>query len=464
MATLSSNSAQLLYGSRVYEVLQYYYAPVTGGSTFRDNLYGFIGNVIPWDDEQNPPTPTQDQKTIKTYFKNIIAFKKIQSSDISPVVPKVDWTANTVYDYYDDETDILELDSNGILTKKFYAKNKFDQVFKCLGNAQGGLSTVEPQFLPGSYSSNFIIYGADGYKWKYMYTIDVGVKQKFTDSNWMPVAVSSTMPNPISKPSIGVGSVDVVNVSNTGIGYVAGGVTVTITGDGTGATATPTVNNAGYLTDVIVTNAGSNYTYANVVFTVSSTAPTPTKLAVASAPVSPVGGHGLDPISELGCNHVMITSEYNKDENGFVPTDLSFRQIGLILNPTAYSTNPYSANGTIYDATTHLLVSTGINNFVSGQFIYQGSNAVNNSFSGTIASFDSANNVVKVINTQGTPSINYPIIQDGNGPIQAVTRTLLQVFPTDIILNSGYMLYIENRSGVQRSYDGIEQFRLVLRF
>jgi len=464
MATLSSNSAQLLYGSRVYEVLQYYYAPVTGGSTFRDNLYGFIGNVIPWDDEQNPPTPTQDQKSIKTYFKNIIVFKKIQSSDISPVVPKVDWTANTVYDYYDDETDILELDSNGILTKKFYAKNKFDQVFKCLGNAQGGLSTVEPQFLPGSYSSNFIIYGADGYKWKYMYTIDVGVKQKFTDSNWMPVAVSSTMPNPISKPSIGVGSVDVVNVSNTGIGYVAGGVTVTITGDGTGATATPTVNNAGYLTDVIVTNAGSNYTYANVVFTVSSAAPTPTTLAVASAPVSPVGGHGLDPISELGCNHVMITSEYNKDENGFVPTDLSFRQIGLILNPTAYSTNPYSANGAIYDATTHLLVSTGINNFVSGQFIYQGSNAVNNSFSGTIASFDSANNVVKVINTQGTPSINYPIIQDGNGPIQAVTRTLLQVFPTDIILNSGYMLYIENRSGVQRSYDGIEQFRLVLRF
>jgi hypothetical protein len=464
MATLSSNSAQLLYGSRVYEVLQYYYSPVTGGSTFRDNLYSFIGNVIPWDDEENPPTPTQDQKTIKSYFKNIITFKKVQSSDISPVVPRVDWTSGTVYDYYDDQTDIFQLDSAGNLIKKFYVKNKFDQVFKCLGNAQGGVSTVEPQFLPGSYSNNLTVYGADGYKWKYMYTIDIGVKQKFTDPYWMPVAASATMPNPISKPSIGLGSIDVVNIANTGIGYVAGAVTVTITGDGTGATATATVNNAGYLTDVLVATAGSNYTYANVVFTVSSTAPTPIKLATATAPVSPVGGHGSDPISELGCNHVMVTSEYNKDENGIVPTDLSFRQIGLILNPTAYSTHPYSANASIYNATTQLLVSTGINNFVSGQLIYQGSSSSNSSFSGTIASFDSANNIVKVINTKGTPSINYPIIQDGNGPIQSATRTLIQVFSPDIVLNSGYMLYIENRSGVQRSYDSIEQFRLVLRF
>jgi hypothetical protein len=32
----------------------------------------------------------------------------------------------------------------------------------------------------------------------------------------------------------------------------------------------------------------------------------------------------------------------------------------------------------------------------------------------------------------------------------------------NFVLNSGYLAFIENRTGVQRSSDGIEQFRFVL--
>jgi hypothetical protein len=78
MAT-SNTSAQLLSGSKIFEILQYYYSPSTGNPS---SLYAFIGRVTPWPDEANPPVPTQDQRSIKDIFKDIIAAKLITSSDI----------------------------------------------------------------------------------------------------------------------------------------------------------------------------------------------------------------------------------------------------------------------------------------------------------------------------------------------------------------------------------------------
>jgi hypothetical protein len=375
----------------------------------------------------------------------------------------VDWTSGTVYDYYSDTSNMISLNNENLLSRKFYVRNKFDQVFKCLWNANGAISTSEPQFLPGTYDPAFIFYGSDGYKWKYLYSIDNGIKQKFLDVDWIPTPLADIFPNPIT-PSTGLGGVDVINVTNSGSGYVANGVTVVITGDGSGAEAVPSVNAAGYITDVTVTNSGSNYTNADISFSVPPQYPTPNTVATAIAPIAPVGGHGFDPISEFGCNHVMISVEFDKGEERKVPTDLTFHQIGMILNPIASSTYPRPANESVYDTTTHLVVSAGINDFVSGQTIYQGPSSINPTYSATVASFDIGNNVVKVINTFGTPRLNYPLLQDANGPIPSATRTLLQEIPPDFVLNSGYMLYIENRSGVTRSPDSIEQFRLVLKF
>jgi hypothetical protein len=133
MAT-SNTSAQLLPDSKVYEVLQYYYSP---SQVHETTLYAFIGRVTPWPDESNPPVPTQDQRSIKDIFKDIIATKLITSSDISPVIPRIDWDSGTVYDYYQDTEDMLAVDSDGIVISRFYVRNRFDQVFKCLWNNNG---------------------------------------------------------------------------------------------------------------------------------------------------------------------------------------------------------------------------------------------------------------------------------------------------------------------------------------
>ena len=91
MATFTANSTQLLYGSKVYEVLQYYYSPAGANAVtgLQNTLYAFIGDVDPWVDEYNPPAPTQDQYSIKQIYKNITLVQNKANSDISSQVVKL---------------------------------------------------------------------------------------------------------------------------------------------------------------------------------------------------------------------------------------------------------------------------------------------------------------------------------------------------------------------------------------
>jgi len=85
-------------------------------------------------------------------------------------------------------------------------------------------------------------------------------------------------------------------------------------------------------------------------------------------------------------------------------------------------------------------------------------------FKAKIVSFNPATNILKVINITGTPTANEVLVQESLSSGQAIIRTLLQVTDPDFIIYSGYMTYIENRTGVERSGDATEQFRVVLRF
>jgi hypothetical protein len=412
------------------------------------------------------PVPTEDQKTLKQIFKNMFVAKQINTSYISPVIQRIDWTSGVVYQYYRDDVDMLAKDANGVLLNNFYVKNRYDQVFKCLWNNNSGQSTIEPFFQPGTYNTNNVFTGTDGYKWKYIYTIDVGNKIKFMDSVWMPVSVGVNTPNPISSTA-GIGSIDAINVITSGSNYdpINAPISIVITGDGSGASANVVVT-GNTITDVTIGNPGSNYSYANVTFVTSGTQVG--SGAVAIAPVSPIGGHGYDPMSELGCNHTMFAVEFNGTEtiNGvdYVPIDIDYRQVGLLINPMAIDTFPNFANNAIYDLTTQVTVASGFGVYTSDEIVIQ--KDVNASsptfgqtvFTGTVLSFNTSTNVLKLINTSGTPLYNSTV----TGLSSKTSRTLLNVTTPKLIKFSGYVSYIENRSGVQRSVDGIEQFKFVL--
>ncbi len=456
---MSANNGIITYQNGAYQTSAVYYSPIASIATTGRPLgtfYCFLSRVESWPTEASPPAPTEDQKHLKDTFKNMFVAKKINSNDMTPVVERINWTSGEVYDYYRDDINMFARDTNGTILKRFYIKNRFDQVFKCLWNNNGGVVSTEPYFEPGTFNANQIFQGADDYKWKYMYTITSGNKQKFMDDAWMPVPVATRVPNPVSSFA-GRGSIDVINVINGGSGYdqTNATITVTVTGDGLYATANATVV-SGSISDIVVANTGSNYSYANV--TISSTLGSN---AVAIAPASPIGGHAYDPVTELGVRHVMMTARFTRDENGKLPTDIDFRQIGLLVNPYAYfGTATGFANADVYKITTDFVLSQGFGSYTPDEIVYQSPNGLltSSTFTATVLSFDVATNTLKLINTQGVAN-NSALIY---GATTGTARVVLQQQPSDFIPFSGYLTYLENREPVQRNADGSEIFKLVL--
>lgn len=457
---MSANTGILTYNNGIYQTSSVYYSPtaiipVTGKPV--GTIYCFLSKVEPWTNDNVPPIPAQDQKYLKQVFKNMFVAKKITTNDITPIIQRVDWVTGTVYDHYRDDIDMFELNESGIMIKRFYIKNRFDQVFKCLSNNKGGSSTKEPYFEPGTFNSNSIYQGTDNYKWKYMYTITSGLKEKFMDSSWMPVPYTSTTVNP-GATFAGAGDIEVINVTQGGSNYdpSLAAITVNITGDGLYATGNVVVS-GGAITDITIANTGSNYTYANVsiVSTVGSG-------ATAITYTSPIGGHSFNPMAELGVRHVMLSARFNKDESGNLPTDIDFRQVGLLVNPYArFGTIMDRANAEIYKTTTDFVVSTGFGAYTPDETVFESATTgllADATFTATVLSFDSTTNKVKLINTQGTAT-NSTVLY---GKTSGTARVVLQQQQTDFIPYSGYLTYLENRSAVQRSSDGSEQFKLVL--
>lgn len=451
-----ANKNLLTYNAKVTQVEQDYFAPVASVSGTQipvTTMYCFLARVLPWTVDNEPSVPYQDQKSLKSIYKNMFVVKKITSANISPVVQRIDWESGGTFDYYQDDVDMFQTDLNGFLIYDFYVRNKYDQVFKCLWNNNRGVTTDEPFFQPGSYGTDNVYTGSDGYKWKFMYTIDIGRKTKFMDSTWMPVPVVKTTPSP-NGLAAGFGDVEVINVVSTGSGYDPANATLTvvITGDGVGANATAKVVN-NEITDILVFNQGTNYTFANV--SINSTLGSG---ATFNAPISPIGGHGYDSVSELGCSRTMVTVEFNGSENDIIPIDIDYRQVGLLVNPTALSTSPNPANGTIYKTSTDIIVAPGFGIYGLDEVVFQGASLETATFSATVLTFDEAPNVIRLINTTGTIITNAPI----TGNNTKTTRTVLDYSTPDFVTFSGFLTYVENRESVQRSFDGIEQFKFVL--
>lgn len=114
------------------------------------------------------------------------------------------------------------------------------------------------------------------------------------------------------------------------------GPTVKITGDGANALGIATVNtavNSIYnIVGIDMIDAGIGYTQANVVIYANTSHGSGAK---ARAIISPVNGHGHDPVTELGGRYVGVSSKFDsiQNESFEFPGYGSFRQVGILENP-----------------------------------------------------------------------------------------------------------------------------------
>ena len=416
------------------------------GSQSPESYYLFIGRSMTWPiSDATPTTPTDRLYDENDAMQNIIALKKISSTFVSHAIPRYNWISGTTYYEYDDQ------DAN-LLSKQFYVLTDDLNLYKCI-KAGAGASVVKPT----GTSPSLGVPGGDGYQWKYMLTLTGGNVNKFLTSTFLPVSTltvdDSTLQWPVQEGAID-GGIHRIKVVSGGSGYVTK-PTVTITGNGTSCTVSSSDITlvGGVVTEILVQpeNCGSGYTHATVTITGGGASVN----AVARAVISPQGGHGSNPIKELGAYYIIIDAQLVANEgSGDFIVDNDFRQLGLIRNPIE------RVSGTVGTASTYSALTTLAYSNLTGSAFTKDLQVIGQT-SGAIAYIDSTDSgLIKVHQNETTGFKSFTIgetIQVG-----ASTATLNTITQPEIILNTGEIVYIENLSPVNRNISQTEDIKLVL--
>jgi hypothetical protein len=397
-------------------------------------MYLFIGKNTAFPNDNVPPTPVNSTANIEfTPWRDMYAAKRITTSDVTHAIERYDWTSGTVYDQYDDtDTNLMDDD--------FYVMTEDYNVYKVLSNANGTASTTKPS---GVSTSPFTT--ADGYIWKYMYTVTTAKALKFLTNDYIPVQTlasdDGTDQWDVQTAAVD-GGIHVIKVTAGGSGY-ATAPAVTITGDGTGATANSTIT-ANVVTSVTITAAGTGYTRASVAFASGA--------ATATAIISPKGGHGSNAVEELGGKFIMLNVRLDGNESNTFSTANEFRQVGIIRDPYTYGTTTRAVASSFRQSFKYQLSSiTGT--FTLDETITSGSNTASavefttpNLFTTLPVHLPFANTATVTGGTSGA-----------TGTIAAITTPGLQPYSGDII-------YVENRVPISRADDQIEDVKLIIQF
>jgi len=372
-------------------------------------LYAVLGRQLPFTQEPVAEAAIEtDKNKQRELWKQAIGGRKITTGDVSHVVPRHDWVSGRVYAQYRDT------DTN-LFARDFYVMTDENNVYKCLYNNKGATSTVKPADF-----STLPFTLADGYTWKYMYTISLGDADKFLTTSHMPVKTLSTTDGSVEgdrqvavqNASVN-GSIDIIETVQVGTGYhqISNGAvesattttvrlsasgdnppsavdnfyngsslyintgtgagqirrvidysgstktftvnsafstiantdsrvivspTVTIRGDGQGALAYSEINTSGQVSNIHVISVGSLYSEADAFVTANAIHGSG---ATANVIISPVGGHGNDPIRELGADKVLLNVQFDGSEgvsangNGYIPANTDFRTISILKDP-----------------------------------------------------------------------------------------------------------------------------------
>ena len=298
--------------------------------------------------------------------------------------------------------------------------------------------------------------------------------------------------------------------------------TLTIIGDGRGAKAYTRVDaNTGAISNVNVISVGSQYTRAQALITSNSIHGTG---ATANVVISPVGGHGSNPVRELAADKVMLnvqlkdsTSGISANGNGYIPSNTEFRTISILKDPVlkcdsnnnlaavesiantsnspntlrftsrlqiSYNqiedgepVNPLLVRDIITNERTRLRAELGTLQFVTDLSpITRATNALSNSVKGANANIvyiredetvaDPSFYVAYINNVEGyadnVPFTNDDVILKSTGETQIATVEAIKGPEANTF--SGEILYIENVQAVTRDPEQTEDIKIVLDF
>lgn len=284
--------------------------------------YFYTGRTTPWTDEYSPDLSTSSNSELFNHTFRRIFLKTLTKDNTTLAIKRFDWTKNTKYTRADYNVDYTDYRFWITPESPFYVVNSEGNVYKCISNNYGGDSLEEPT----GQSLGYINLG-DGYVWKFMFDLSDTIESLFLTKTWIPVPYidsKKSFSHLLVEGAAVVGDIYYIHVDNQGIGFTSP-PTIQIRGDGTGATAIAIMEGQ-KISRIQIATPGSGYTHAEIRIFGNGSG------ASATAMISPPGGHGSDAVYELGAFYVEVYQEMISNEDGFLPTTGTYRNVGVVLD------------------------------------------------------------------------------------------------------------------------------------
>ena len=436
--------------------------------------------------DANPITPSDSVIEETNSYDDMLAAKRITSSDVSFVIPRRNWTSGTVYDEYRHDLGnritggtTAQTSTSGASTlfdATFYVLTSANRVYKVLDNNGGAAVSDEP-----ISTSNTVISTSDNYKYKYMYTLTAAQQSSFLSTDFMAVSTDST----VSGAAID-GEINIVKIKTAGTGGTDGTHTgIPIRGDGTVAGAVSVTIASGAVTAVSVTTEGQGYTYGYITLADINAngggSLTGTELDVI---IPPQGGHGFDAPKELGGFFLMLNQSLEGTEtanSGDYTASNDFRKIILIRDPKSSGS---AATATTLRGTKAIKIASSPTpgTFTADEKITQATTGA----VGKVVEWDSANNILYYIQTGFTDAgvdangdksafSGANVITGATSSATATPDSSSSATVNNVVFVSGYssaeldensgdVIYIENRAPIVRAADQTENIKLIIEF
>lgn len=370
-------------------------------------------------------------------------------SNVSFVVPTVEWTNNAVYSAYNDS------DPN---QTNFYVTNSNKEVFICIESPNTG-STIEPTSILASGNAQSFST-TDGYLWRFMYKMTNLAYSNFRTSTYMPVKKvtgTPTIAQEIQQLSLQDSAVsgEILGLAITAAGgNYPNTSTVTISGNGSNASFTATAA-GGSLTSITVDQDsadvflhGSGYDYAAAIDSGDG---------VLTPILAPRGGLNADPVVSLKAKSLMLQVDIQDNESGTILTENDFRQVALIRNPKKYgSDSDFTGNTGI--ALKQLNLASG----AIGTFLEDTTFTTISGSTAKVFHHDTINEVLYYYQDLDTKFDTFTNGVTITSDSSSASASILSQTDPDVDAYSGDILYLNNVAVIPRENNQTEDIRIVI--
>ena len=399
---------------------------------------------------ESPSSSIRFQRETRNQLQSV---KKVTAASF--VIPRNNWTSGTVYPAFSDT--VTNIDNS-----KYYVLTEDNEVYICLQQGKQDTGTVNQSIIKPSYQSAGVadtqaFETSDGYRWKFLYALSATRASAFLSAGFMPIEFidgSGSDAFQIQQKQIQNaatnGQIVGVEIVSGGSGY-SSAPTITLSGDGTNAAATALVNN-GSIVKVVMDNEsagmGSGYNFASASVTGN---------ASLRPIIGAIGGIGANPLNDLLAKSLMFNTKPSGAEGGdfIIDTEVPFRQVSLVKNPEIYDSAAIYT-GTTGRALRYLKMSSSSHGITSGNRLTGGT-------SGAVAfTNDVDSSLVYIHQNEDTGFVQFTdgeTVTDSAG----TSATVDSADKHSIVdLNSGELLYIENRAKITRSSAQTEDIKIVI--